>query len=160
MITLTRKAKKEATDSMFSRYPISLLAQGKGASPQARPGEREGCTSTSFAHRRGSMQLHGRFCKDTWRSMCLALPITLHENSRPEHNNTTADAQRDREGSAAHAGPRRRSPRPHACLLTDVGRNLSSVPWRGGRRPAAGPGQEPARERALVRTVPARILNH
>ena len=25
------------------------------------------------------MQLHGRFCKDTWRSMCLALPITLHE---------------------------------------------------------------------------------
>ena len=118
MITLTRKTKKEAKDSMFSRYPISLLAQGKGASPQARPGEREGCTSTSFAHRRGSMQLHGRFCND----------------GRPEHNNATADAQRDREGSAARAGPRRRSPRPHACLLTDVGRNLSSVAFPGYHR--------------------------
>ncbi len=127
MITLTRKTKKETKDSKF--FPLSHFA----FSP------RQGCLSSSPPWRTRGLHLNklctppGQYAtprKILQRHLEIhvsLLPITLHENSRPEHNNATADAQRDREGSAARAGPRRRSPRPHACLLTDVGRNLSSV---------------------------------
>ena len=120
IITLTRKTKRvHKKYSMFSISPFRFCPSLLMRVPRlARPRAREGGTSTSCAHRRGSMQLHGKNLQE-WSPSVLGGVIY--------HNNATADAQRDPEGCAARAVPQRSSLRPHACLLTDAGRNLSSV---------------------------------
>ena len=116
------------TYSMFSRLHISLYFSPRllvrVPLPFPAAAQEQGCTSTSSAHRRGGVHLHGRLCQNE--------RVPQQRSNRTDSTTTaqrrTLDARHA--DSAARGRPRRSRPRPSAC---PVGQNLTIAKHRPTR---------------------------